>query len=52
MINKFRIVSTHGVKSVLGTGWFYKGSIQLKSIGVLAPSTLFTDGMLYFRITV
>lgn len=23
MINKFRIISTHGVKSVLGTGWFF-----------------------------
>lgn len=36
MINKFRIISTHGLRSVFGTGWLYKGSIQLKSLGVLA----------------
>lgn len=36
MINKFRIISTPGIRSVLGTSWFFKGSIRLNSLDVLA----------------
>lgn len=34
MKNKFGIISIHGLKSMFGPGWFYKGSIWLEGLGM------------------
>lgn len=53
MINKFRIISTQGIRTERGTGWFYKGTHSFEKCKCAYFRILyFTVGMLCFRLTV